>query len=105
MKRSCDEAAADDEAHGQPDPRHAQAEMRVVGENRLAGDSARSGDNPFVRRAVTDAGQIADLILDAFSARVLHRNGRLSRDRRPGPHARKHPGRLFRAELLAQMRP
>ena len=37
-----------------PDDRRAKAEVRVVREDRLAGNRSRSGHHPFVRRALSD---------------------------------------------------
>ena len=98
-----DRALGRDDAGEIPEDRRLEAEVRIVGEDRLSSGGARSGDHPLVRRPVADADQGADLVLDALGFRVRLAPGRQRRDRGAGRRPGKHPGRLVRAELLAKM--
>ena len=91
-----------DDAGQIPEDRRAEIEMRIVGEDRLSGLRPRSGDHPFVRRAVADSGQGADLAVDAFAGRVSVPEGGKRRDRLAGLCGRKQPVRLVRSELLEE---
>ncbi len=53
--RALDPAVGRDDPGEVPQDRRAEAEVRVVGEDRLAGDGARTRDHPFVRRAAAQA--------------------------------------------------
>ena len=81
----------------------AEFEMRVVGEDRLSGQRPRSGDHPFVRRAFSDSGQGAKLVIDAIAARMSVANRRQGRDRIARPRAGKEPVRPFLSELGDEM--
>ena len=76
--------------------------MRIVGEDRLSGLRPRSGDHPFIRRALAYSRQSADLVVDAFAGRVAVPEGGKRRDRLAGLCGRKQPVRLVRPELLEE---
>src|ERR1700688_3117588 len=65
--------------------------MRVVGEDRLSGQSPRSGDNPLVRRSFAYSSQGPQLVIDAIVARMSVAYHRQCRDRIAGPRAGKEP--------------
>ena len=67
--RALQPAVGRDDPGEVPQNRRPKAEMRVVGEDRLAGDGARAGDDPFVRRPAVQARQRADLIVDVVGGR------------------------------------
>src|ERR1700688_4706360 len=73
--------------------------MRVVGEDRLSGQSPLSGDNPLVRRAFAYSGQCPQLVIDAIVARMSVAYRRQCGDWIAGPRARKEPVCRFFSEL------
>src|ERR1700688_184387 len=73
--------------------------MRVVGEDRLSGQSPLSGDNPLVRRAFAYSGQGPQLVIDAIVARMRVAHRRQGRDWIAGPRTGKEPVCPFFPEL------
>ena len=85
-----------------PEDRGAEFEMRVVGEDRLAGQRPRSGDHPLVGRAFANSGQGAEFFVDILAAGVRVAFGRQGCDGIARPCVRKQPAFLFRSKFARE---
>ena len=87
-----------DDARQIPEDRRGEIEVRIVGEDRLAGCRACAGNRPFVRRAVGERRPAAELLVSVERG-VIGMRLRRRRDRRVQGQIRKDPGGLLDAEF------